>query len=224
MSPLQSPADLERIYRLRFEKNQAYRQRVWSVLTARFFQPYIRLDAAVLDLGCGYGEFINQIRCGAKFGMDLNSESPRHLEAQVRFLAQDCAEPWALPDGSLDVVFTSNFFEHLPSKAALAKTLAQAHRCLKPGGTLIALGPNIKYVPGAYWDFWDHFLPLTEQSLSEGLRHHGFGIQRCLPKFLPYTMATGPKYPLLFLRLYLAVPLAWKIFGRQFLLVAVREG
>jgi SAM-dependent methyltransferase len=221
MNPPHSETELARIYRLRFEKNQAYRQQVWQVLVARFFQKYVRPSDAVLDLGCGYGEFINQIRCGARFGMDLNPESPRHLAAGITFLPQDCSEPWALPDGELDLVFTSNFFEHLPSKSALAKTLDQAHRCLKPGGRLIALGPNIKYVPGAYWDFWDHYLELTELSLSEGLRNHGFEIERCVPKFLPYTMANAPQYPLILLRLYLALPLAWKILGRQFLLVAV---
>ena len=34
---------------------------------------------------------------------------------------------------------------------------------------MIALGPNIKYLPGSYWDFWDHFLCLTEMSLGEAL-------------------------------------------------------
>jgi SAM-dependent methyltransferase len=223
MSQPHSQTDLERIYRLRFGKNQVYRQRVWAILTERFFQKYVRPDDAVLDLGCGYGEFINQIRCGAKFGMDLNPESPRHLDAQVKFLSQDCSERWPLPDATLNVVFTSNFFEHLPSKAALARTLDQAHRCLKPGGRLIALGPNVKFLPGAYWDFWDHYLPLTELSLSEGLRAHGFDVAACWSRFLPYTMVNAPPYPVAFLRAYLAVPLFWKIFGRQFLLVAVRQ-
>jgi predicted SAM-dependent methyltransferase len=74
---------------------------------------------------------------------------------------------------SLDVVFTSNFLEHLPDKVHVERTLAQAWRCLKDDGFIICLGPNIKYVPGAYWDFWDHFIPLTELSLSEVLKMKG---------------------------------------------------
>src|SRR5688572_19193704 len=83
------------------------------------------------------------------------------LALGVRLLAQDCSQAWALPDDSLDVVFTSNFFEHLPDKLALKRAILEAARCLRPGGRLIALGPNIKLVNGSYWDFWDHFLCLT---------------------------------------------------------------
>lgn len=215
-------SDLQQIYRLRFEKNQAYRKKIWRILTERFFQKFIKPTDTVLDLGCGYGEFINQISCGKKFGMDLNPESPGHLAREVSFLRQDCSEKWDIPGETLDVVFTSNFFEHLPSKEALGKTLEQTRRCLKPGGKLIALGPNIKFIPGPYWDFWDHYLPLTELSLGEGLRNHGFEVELCLSKFLPYTMVNAPQYPMFLLRAYLAMPLIWKIFGQQFLVVAVR--
>ena len=161
----------------------------------------------VLDLGCGYGEFINQVRCREKFAMDLNPDAPRHLNPDVQFLLQDCSARWQLPDGSLDVVFTSNFFEHLPDKPALGRTLDEIHRCLRPGGRLVAMGPNVKHVPGAYWDFWDHHIALTEASLSEALRTRGFDIDVCIDRFLPYTMATGRQYPMAFLRAYLKLPL-----------------
>ena len=84
------------------------------------------------------------------------------------------------------------------------------------------MGPNIKYLLGAYWDFWDHYLPLTELSLREALENRSFKIERCLPGFLPYTIATGPRYPLVFLRIYLRLSIAWEIFGKQFLLVATK--
>jgi SAM-dependent methyltransferase len=217
-----SPADLQRIYETRFSANAAYRQKVWQVLIERFFQRYARTDAAVLDLGCGYGEFINQIQCGSKFAMDLNPDAPSRLAPQVKCLLQDCSTRWPLEDDSLDVVFTSNFFEHLPDKASLGRTLDEIRRCLKPGGRVIAMGPNIKYLPGAYWDFWDHYIPLTERSLREALENRAFKIEECVARFLPYTMATGPRYPLVFLRLYLALPPVWRFFGRQFLVIATK--
>ena len=128
--------------------------------------------------------------------------------------------PWPLGEGELDTVFTSNFFEHLPNKIALGRTLDEIHRCLKPDGCLIALGPNIRYLPGAYWDFWDHYLPLTELSLTEALENRKFGIERSLARFLPYTMARGREYPLILVRLYLKLPWCWRVFGKQFLVVA----
>jgi SAM-dependent methyltransferase len=217
------PKELESFYRQRYAGSQEYRKRVWQVLIRDFFGEFVQPEDTVLDLGCGYGEFINQVGCATRYGMDLNPDSSRMLASGVRFLQQDCSAPWPLPERSLDVVFTSNFFEHLPDKKTLAATFDQIHRCLKPGGKLIALGPNIKFVPGAYWDVWDHCLPLTELSLSDGLRHRGFDIVRCYPRFLPYTMVNAPHYPLFFLRLYLALPWVWPLFGKQFLVVGVRR-
>lgn len=215
-------SDLQRIYAARFQERLDYRKKVWRVLIDDFFQKEIPEGGRVLDLGCGYGEFINQVRCGKKYAMDLNPETANRLDASVEFIRQDCSLPWNLQDGSVDVVFTSNFFEHLPDKAALGRTLDQIWRCLSPTGCLIAVGPNIRHLPGAYWDFWDHHLPLTHLSLQEALETRGFAVERCLSRFLPYTMVGGPDYPLAFLRAYLQVPILWRIFGKQFLLIARR--
>ena len=219
---VKDPAELQSIYEHRFTTMLRYRTAVWQVLASAFFQKYVARDATVLDLGCGYGEFINHIQCGRKLGMDLNPRSPEFLAKDVRFLQQDCSLHWNQPDASLDVVFTSNFFEHLPDKLSLRNTLQEAHRCLKPGGRLIAMGPNIKYVPGSYWDFWDHFLCLTEMSLGEGLENNGYQVVESIPRFLPYSMVNAPRYPVALLRAYLALPVLWPLFGKQFLVVAER--
>lgn len=213
---------LRRGYERRFAARQAYRHRVWTVLTRRFFQRYIDTRSTVLELGCGWGEFINQIRAAKKYGMDLNPSSRTRLGPEIEFLHQDCSERWPLPESSLDVVFTSNFFEHLPDKASLGRTLMEAHRCLRPGGRIICLGPNIRVLGGPYWDFWDHYLPLTERSLGEGLELTGFRLSECRPRFLPYTMARDRKAPMWMVSLYLQLPPLWALFGRQFLVVAVR--
>jgi len=155
--------------------------------------------------------------------MDLNKDAPKFLNNEVFFLEQDCSTEWSLHDASLDVVFTSNFFEHLPNKASLSKTLEQANRCLRPGGKLVCLGPNIKYLPGSYWDFWDHFLELTELSLAEGLQLHGFNVEKMISKFLPYTMSDKTPPADWLIQLYLKLPLIWKIKGRQFLVVGVKK-
>ena len=212
--------DLETEYRLRFEAMAGYRDQVWKILTREFFQAYVPKDGAVLDLGCGWGEFINNIEARVKYGMDLNPESERRLSPNVQFLKQDCSTAWALPDASLDVVFTSNFFEHLPTKESLRATILQVRRCLRPGGTLICVGPNVKYVPGAYWDFWDHHLPLTELSLSELLDVTGFRVTTRTARFLPYSMSQGFAPPVVFVALYVRLQFLWRFFGKQFLVIA----
>ena len=222
MSDRESPAELAAQYERRFAATRDYRRRIWSVLAPEYFQRRIPVDHTLLDLGCGWGEFINQIRAGAKFGMDLNPDSARHLADGVQFLHQDCSQPWQIEPGSLDTVFTSNFFEHLPDKTALKATLAHAFTALKPGGRLIALGPNIKAVPGAYWDFFDHHVMLTEQSLREVLELTGFTTEECRAHFLPYTAVGKKQAPLWMIRLYLKLPIVWRFFGGQFLVVARR--
>ena len=84
------------------------------------------------------------------------------------------------------------------------------------------MGPNIRYLPGSYWDFFDHHVILTERSLDEALSVTGFTVESAIARFLPYTMVGGPKYPLLLLRLYLNLPFLWWIKGRQFLVIASR--
>ena len=218
-----TPEELQRMYGVRFSNNLEYRKQVWTVLVADTFSRYVQPTDSVLDLGCGFGEFINTIRCREKFGMDLNPDTARFLANDVTFLQQDCSLRWQVPDQSLDVVFTSNFLEHLADKAALGRVLDEVGRCLRPGGRLIALGPNIKYLHGAYWDFWDHYVPITEASLTEALVTRRFGVDVCVGRFLPYTMVNGAHYPLFFLRAYLRMPFAWRFFGKQFLVVATRQ-
>jgi SAM-dependent methyltransferase len=210
--------ELQRVYQRRFAGKGDYRVRIWKVLV-EFFSQWIPRDSRVLDLGAGYCEFINAIPAGARYAMDLNPDTRQHADPGVLLLEQDCSEPWELPDGSLDVVFTSNFLEHLPNKEAVSRTLLEAQRCLRPGGRFVALGPNIKYAPGEYWDFFDHYVPLTELSLAESLSNSGFAIEQQTARFLPYTMSRAREHPLWMLRLYLKLPALWSLFGKQFLVV-----
>ena len=221
MSSHESHVELRSLYERRFAGRREYRERVWRVLVHEYFGRWLPPDASVLDLGCGYCEFINNARVRTRLGMDLNPEAIERAAPGVRILAQSCSDPWALGDDSLDVVFTSNFFEHLPSKGDVRATLVQARRCLRPGGRIIALGPNIRYLHGAYWDFYDHYIPLTERSLGEVMLETGFTLEEQIARFLPYTMSTGGMQPPIWtLQLYLRFNILWPLFGKQFLLVA----
>jgi len=53
------------------------------------------------------------------------------------------------------------------------------------GERIIAPGPNIHYLPGAYWDFCDHHLALTELFLGEAMAETGFTLDEKIPRFPP---------------------------------------
>jgi SAM-dependent methyltransferase len=204
----------------RFAGNEQYRTRVWEALVRKVFQPHISADAHVLDLGCGYGEFINNVKALKRYAIDVNPDSREKLASDIDFVEQDCTQRWPFAEGSLDVIFSSNLFEHLPTKEALHLVLEHAQRALRRGGTLIAMGPNIRYLPGEYWDFIDHHIALSDRSIVEAMEIAGFRRQRVVDRFLPYAMSESARLPPLFLLgLYLRMPLVWRFFGKQFLVI-----
>jgi SAM-dependent methyltransferase len=210
----------ETIYRRRFAGQGRMRAEIWRTLAHHFFARWIKSGDTVLELGAGYCEFINNISANKKFALDSNPATAAKAAPDVTVLVQDAAEPWALATESVDVVFTSNFFEHLSAKTQLSHCLKEAQRVLRAGGRLIALGPNIRFCSEVYWDFLDHHLPLSDRTMVEALEVAGFEVEQSIPKFLPYTMSGGFPYRPFMVRLYLALPFAQKLFGRQFLIVA----
>lgn len=192
------------------------------MLVECFFQHWIPAHATVLDLGCGYGEFLRAVRCARRIGVDLNPDARRFLPADVDLHNGPVDDLSFLPDGTIDVVFSSNMLEHLDDKRAVERTLREVWRVLRPGGSVMLLGPNMRYLPGEYWDFWDHLVPLTDRSLAEVLVTLGFELTHQVPRFLPYTTRSAlPRAPAL-VRLYLRVPVVWPLLGRQFFVRAIK--
>jgi len=124
---------------------------------------------------------------------------------------------------SVDIFFMSNFLEHI-SKADISSLFEMERELLKSKGEIWILTPNIKYVKGQYWDFFDHITPITEKALMEEANAHGFRVKKCIKKFLPFT--TKSKLPQagwivsLYLRL---LPFSGWFFGKQSFLILERE-
>jgi len=124
------------------------------------------------------------------------------------------------PSEYFDKIFISNFLEHLPSKNHLVKVISEVFRVLKNGGEVLILSPNLLYVKEHYWDFLDHNIPLTHNTVKEILQLFNFHIKILIPKFLPYsTLSKLPKNALL-IKIYLKIPLLWFFLGKQMFIVA----
>jgi 2-polyprenyl-3-methyl-5-hydroxy-6-metoxy-1,4-benzoquinol methylase len=142
--------------------------------------------------------------------------------ARATELSQNIKDP-------VDVVFMSNFLEHLPDKHTLLSVLSQCCAVLKSGGHIMVLQPNIRYVGPAYWDYIDHHIALTENSLVEALDISGFKVETLIPRFLPYTAKSTLGHVARYsaaasMRLYLRIPLVWKVFGGQTFVTAAKVG
>lgn len=211
--------EMSRIYKKRFDKKEAERQVLWHTLCKYYFQRYVRNDDFVLDLGAGYCEFINNIESSHKFALDINPAVKQMAKKDVMVYTADCNNYPKTLNGKFDVVFVSNFFEHLSDKKQLFITLESIHKLLKPNAKLIILQPNIKLTKNAYWDFIDHTLPLTEKSLSEALELSGFKIEKLKKRFLPYTTESRLPISKILIRMYVAFAPAQWLLGKQSLFV-----
>jgi SAM-dependent methyltransferase len=212
--------DLDKLYRIRFsDADRAKKDAIWRVLCEHFFQRYVSPQDTVLDVACGYGEFTRHIRAARKIAVDLNPDAARSLPPGVEFHLTSAADLAPIATGSVDVCFSSNFFEHLPTKGVMDQVLAETLRVLKPGGRYVAMQPNLRYAPGEYWDYYDHVLPLTHLSCYEAFAKAGYEVIELIDRFVPFSTASRlPTAPWL-VRWYLAFPPAWRILGRQFVIV-----
>ncbi|MEP6599166.1 MAG: SAM-dependent methyltransferase [Actinomycetota bacterium] len=73
-------------------------------------------------------------------------------------------------------------------------------------------------------NFFDHITPIDDRALAEALVASGFEVQKTIPRFLPYTtkgrLPSGPAL----VRLYLRLPIAWRVLGAQAFMVARSRG
>lgn len=210
---------LDKLYQRRFGSSVAFRRDMWQALCQRFFQRYIAPDETVLEIGAGYCEFINSIHARQKIALDVNPDTARYAQPEVEVIRSSSTDMSAIPSGSVDVVFASNFFEHL-SRDAILETMHEVARVLRPHGRFLILQPNIRYCWRDYWMFFDHITPLDQYSLTEALHMSGFRVAQMIVRFLPYT--THGKLPnaLILVNLYLKLPILWRLFGQQTFVVA----
>ncbi len=205
------------------DKERAEKRAVWKVLCEDFFQRYVLDTDTVLDLGAGYCEFINNIRCGRKYAVDLRQEAVQAAAPDVKVILQRANDLSEIEDSSIDVVFSSAMFEHIKSKDELISILLEIRRILRPDKRLLVLMPNIRYAYKEYWDFFDHHLPLSHLSLTEALQMTGYDVKEVRTRFVPYTIKGYlPKSPFI-LRLYLRLPFLHRFFGRQMFVVAAKS-
>ena len=206
----------QRLYEYRFRNvDQSAREAVW-VEIARHIHRVMGAPGKILDLAAGRGEFINVVPAAERWAVDWLDQGT--WEPSVKGVIGNVFDV-DLPDAYFDGVFVSNFLEHLASQEQVADLLARTRRTLQPGGMVAILGPNFRYCPKDYFDCADHVLALTHGAVEEHLAAAGFEVETIVPRFLPYSFRSLLPPSALLTRAYLKAPIAWKLLGKQFLVV-----
>jgi SAM-dependent methyltransferase len=213
--------DYERLYSYRFRDiDQGARASVWEAIAPRVHE-MMGSPQAVLDPAAGRGEFINAVDAKERWAVDEVAYPEAERDSGVRFVTSGIMEA-ELPAGHFDGVFVSNFLEHLHDQEAIAAFLERMREAMAGGGRIAIMGPNYRYCSKEYWDCADHYVALTHGAIAEHLYAAGFEPQRVVPRFLPYSFrGVFPPSPTL-TSLYLRLPIAWKLLGKQFLVIGRR--
>lgn len=205
------------LYRFRFANvDPADKQAVWNVIAAdlarRSGDP-----TRVLDPACGSGEFITGVPALERWAADV--VTPPITDPAVR-VAVGRYQDLDLPERYFDAILFSNVLEHLTTPDDVQDFLGRARAQLAPGGRVVVMGPNFKYCANEYFDCADHTLILTDVAVVEHLVAAGFEIEAAVPRYIPYSFRSRlPASPRL-TAAYLKLPLLWRLFGKQFLVIA----
>jgi SAM-dependent methyltransferase len=208
-------------YRTRFQESEV-RGLVWRHIAGWLAaQSLVGPDLDVLELAAGYGDFVRNISARRRVAMDINPLLPDLLPAGIEAVVGDCTDLSRFDEASFDLVFASNFLEHL-EWPDVDRCVDEARRVLRAGGRLILVQPNFRLAARRYFDDYTHRTIFTDQSLPDYLSSRGFSIERCEPRFLPLTVKSRLSAGHRLVPLYLRLP--WRPMAGQMLVSARSPG
>lgn len=131
-----------------------------------FKKANLKKNQKILELGCGRGDFINEFKKKGlqTYGIDISDYSTKFFP-KLNFSKVDLTKN-KLPfkDDYFDAIYSKSFIEHFYYPE---KIFQEAYRVLKPGGVIITLTPEWKYIYKSFYDDYTHRVPFTKQSLRD---------------------------------------------------------
>ena len=140
----------------------------------------LKSDGAVLDLGCGRGEWLSLLRQWGinATGIDSDPEMIRICRDQnLKVIMDDIFVSLdRYEDNSIGVISAFHVIEHLPFKMVI-QLLTSCKRILKAGGFIILETPNSENIIVGSSDFYldpTHLRPLPSKLLNFAAEYYGF--------------------------------------------------
>jgi len=168
-------------YQRNYELEQSY---WWFVGVRAMIKTMLSLSlgdsrlGTVLDVGCGTGALLDQLRDRARqvWGVDGSQEALRYCRLrghQNIMLAEACCLPFA--SERFDAILAIGLIEHLEDDAAF---LVEMKRVLKPNGVLVLLTSSFPYLWSAHDTANEHRRRYYLRPLNRKINAHGFATIR----------------------------------------------
>lgn len=200
-------------YATRYVDNPG-RRKVWLAIVD-YLSRFVSDDMAVIvDVGCGYGDFINNIRGKRLVAVDLNANAKKYLQDGIEFFCSPASDLSFIDASSVDLVFTSNLLEHL-TDSELDVIMSEFRRILKVGGVVITMQPNFYYAYREYFDDYTHKKVFSHESLVDLFLANGFGLVAIEKRFLPFSLKSRLPKSYWLTKIYLS--LFYRPFAKQML-------
>jgi SAM-dependent methyltransferase len=193
------------------------RDAVWRSLWRFYFCNLISPNDCVLDLGCGYGDFINNVIARRRIAIDSWGGFVKYVDPDVERIVGSVTDLDFIEEGVVDFAFASNLFEHL-SRDAFACVLDRLRVKLAGNGTLNILQPNYRYAYKEYFDDYTHVSVYSHISIADFLKTNGFDVLEIRARFLPLTIKSRLPISSWLIKAYLASPV--KPLAKQMLIRA----
>jgi SAM-dependent methyltransferase len=195
----------------------ARRETLWRALYDFYFKRWIREDDCVLELGAGYGHFINNVKARRRVALDVWPEMLNFIQDGVETRVGSVTDLSFLGDRAVDFAFASNLFEHI-TQEELACVLRQLNRKLSERGLLCLVQPNYRYAFKEYFDDYTHITIYSHVTMCDFVCSCGYEVVKCIPRFMPLTVKSRLKISPSLIWMYLNSPV--KPLGKQMLIIA----
>jgi 2-polyprenyl-3-methyl-5-hydroxy-6-metoxy-1,4-benzoquinol methylase len=142
---------------------------------------------AILDIGCGTGEFLNYCRKKnfTTTGIEPNEKARNFSEKEFGLSIFGETGLYNFSPATFDVITMWHVLEHVHK---LNERLQRIYQLLKPGGTLIIAVPDSdSWDAGKYKKFWAaydlprHLYHFTQDSLKKLVNKNGFSLDTVIP-------------------------------------------
>lgn len=133
------------------------------------YQEHIDPTSAVLDFGCGGGFLLARLKCGKKYGVEINEHAAEEARNNGISVYANLTEVRK----KVEVVISSHALEHTHDPLGILKQMIGV---LKPGGKIVIVTPFERHMPWSRGDINQHLFTWSPMNLGNLAELAGFKV------------------------------------------------